>query len=76
MLIHQPLIMGQIVAPAVDINIQANEMEKTRSELNKILAKASGQDIKKIEKDTDRDFYMNAKEAIAYGLADEIISKI
>ncbi|MDR2432305.1 MAG: ATP-dependent Clp protease proteolytic subunit [Puniceicoccales bacterium] len=75
-LIHQPLIMGQIVAQAVDINIQAQEMEKTRAELNKILAASSGQPIEKITKDTDRDFYMNAKEAIDYGLADKIIKNI
>lgn len=75
-LIHQPLIMGQIVAPAVDINIQANEMEKTRDELNKILAESSGQPIEKIKKDTDRDFYMNAHEAIEYGLADKIVTEI
>jgi ATP-dependent Clp protease protease subunit len=75
-LIHQPLIMGQIVAQAVDINIQAQEMEKTRAELNKILAAASGQPLDKITRDTDRDFYMNAKEAIEYGLADRILKKI
>jgi ATP-dependent Clp protease protease subunit len=75
-LIHQPLIMGQIVAQAVDINIQAQEMEKTRAELNKILAKSSGQPLDKITKDTDRDFYMNAKEAIEYGLADKVVDKI
>lgn len=75
-LIHQPLIMGQIVAQAVDINIQAQEMEKTRAELNKILSEASGQSIEKITKDTDRDFYMNAKEAIEYGLADKIVEEI
>jgi ATP-dependent Clp protease protease subunit len=72
-LIHQPLIMGRIVAPAVDINIQAQEMEKTRHELNGILAEATGQPIEKIQKDTDRDFYMNAKQAIEYGIADRII---
>lgn len=75
-LIHQPLIMGEIVAPAVDINIQANEMEKTRDELNKILSEASGQDLEKIKKDTDRDFYMNAKEAIEYGLADRVVTEM
>ncbi|MDR1595784.1 MAG: ATP-dependent Clp protease proteolytic subunit [Puniceicoccales bacterium] len=75
-LIHQPLIMGQIVAQAVDINIQAQEMEKTRAELNRILAAASGQPIEKITRDTDRDFYMNAEEAIEYGLADKIIKKL
>ena len=73
-LIHQPLIMGQIEASAVDIHIQAQEMEKSRAELNQILANASGQTIEKITHDTDRDFYLNAKEAIAYGLADEIIT--
>ena len=75
-LIHQPLIMGRIVAQAVDINIQAQEMEKTRAELNQILAAASGQSIEKITKDTDRDFYMNAKEAIEYGLADKIVDRL
>ena len=73
-LIHQPLIMGQIEASAVDIHIQAQEMEKSRAELNQILANASGQTIEKITHDTDRDFYLNAEEAIAYGLADEIIT--
>lgn len=74
-LIHQPLIMGQIEASAVDIHIQAQEMEKSRDEMNQILAKASGQTIEKIRHDTDRDFYLNAKEAIAYGLADEVITQ-
>jgi ATP-dependent Clp protease protease subunit len=75
-LIHQPLIMGRIVAPAVDINIQAQEMEKIREELNKVLADASGQPLEKIRRDSDRDFYLNAKEAIEYGLADAIVDKI
>ena len=72
-LIHQPLIMGQIVAQAVDIHIQAQEMERLRDELNGILANVSGQPIEKIQKDTDRDFYLAAQEAIDYGLADKII---
>ena len=75
-LIHQPLISGRMVGPATDINIQAKEMEKIRGELNEILSKASGQPIERINKDTDRDFYLNAKEAIAYGLADKIIESI
>jgi ATP-dependent Clp protease, protease subunit len=75
-LIHQPLISGQMVAVAVDIHIQAMEMERLRDELNAILAASSGQPLKKIEQDTDRDFYMTAKEAIAYGLADAILEKI
>jgi ATP-dependent Clp protease protease subunit len=75
-LIHQPLITGRMVGPASDINIQAKEMEKLRSELNQILAAASGQPIEKIARDSDRDFYLNAEEAIAYGLADRIVEKI
>ncbi len=75
-LIHQPLITGRMVGPASDINIQAKEMEKLRSELNQILAGASGQPIDKVAKDSDRDFYLNAQEAIAYGLADHIVDKI
>lgn len=75
-LIHQPLISGRMMGVAVDIHIQAQEMEKIRDELNGILAEASGQPIERIQKDTDRDFYMNAKESIEYGLADAIIDKI
>lgn len=75
-MIHQPLISGRFVGPATDINIQAQEMEKIRNELNVILAKASGQPIERINKDTDRDFYLNAEETIAYGLADKIVDKL
>lgn len=75
-LIHQPLISGRFSGPATDINIQALEMEKLRIELNQILADASGQPLEKINRDTDRDFYLNAKEAIAYGLADRIVDKV
>lgn len=74
-LIHQPLITGRMVGPASDINIQAQEMEKLRTELNQILATASGQSFEKVAKDSDRDFYLNAEEAIAYGLADKIVEK-
>ena len=75
-MIHQPLIMGRIQATAVDIHIQAQEMERLRSELNEILATASKQKIEKVTKDTDRDFYMTAEEAIEYGLADAIVKKL
>ena len=75
-LIHQPLITGRMQATAVDINIQAQEMEKLREELNGMLARTSGQPLEKIQKDTDRDFYLNASEAIEYGLADEIVKHI
>jgi ATP-dependent Clp protease protease subunit len=75
-LIHQPLISGRFIGPATDINIQAQEMEKLRGEMNHILSEASGQPIEKIARDSDREFYLNAGEAIAYGLADKIVSKI
>jgi len=75
-LIHQPLISGRFIGPATDINIQAQEMEKIRAELNLLLSQASGQPIEKIAQDSDRDFYLNAKEAIAYGLADKIVEKL
>ena len=75
-LIHQPLISGQMIAAAVDIHIQAQEMERLRDELNAILAESSGQSLEKIKKDTDRDFYMTAAEAITYGLADSIVDSL
>lgn len=75
-LIHQPLIMGTMRGAAVDIHIQAQEMEKHREELNRILANASGQPLEKIRQDTDRDFYLNAEESIEYGLADAIVEKV
>jgi len=75
-LIHQPLISGRFIGPATDINIQAMEMEKLRVELNQILADSSGQPMERITKDTDRDFYLKAQEAIDYGLADKIVDKV
>jgi ATP-dependent Clp protease protease subunit len=75
-LIHQPLISGRFIGPATDINIQAQEMEKIRAELNQILATASGQPLEKITRDSDRDFYLNANEAVKYGLADAIFETL
>ena len=75
-MIHQPLIMGEMSGTAIDMHIQAMELERMRQELNKILAEASGQSIEKIAADTDRDFFMTAEEAIEYGLADKIITSL
>ena len=75
-LIHQPLISGRFIGPATDINIQAREMEKLRTELNEILSHASGQTMDKVTLDSDRDFYLNAKEAVAYGLADQVVERV
>lgn len=71
-LIHQPLISGSIFGPASDIQIQADEMMKVRDRLNKILVECTGQTLKKIEENTDRDYFMSAEEAKAYGIVDEI----
>jgi ATP-dependent Clp protease protease subunit len=71
-LLHQ--VMGGAEGQAEDIKISAEHILKTRERLNKILAKHTGQPIKKIAKDTDRDFYMTAQEAKAYGIIDEIVS--
>ena len=72
-MIHQPL--GGAQGQATDIAIQAEEILRMKRELNEILANNSGQDIKKVEEDTDRDNFMSAKEAVEYGLIDEVLSK-
>jgi ATP-dependent Clp protease protease subunit len=72
-LIHQ--IMGGAEGQAKDVDIQAKEIIRVRDQVNKILADHTGQSLKKIETDTDRDFFMSAKEAKKYGIVDSIISK-
>lgn len=71
-MIHQPL--GGAQGQATDIEIQTKEILRMKRLLNDILAKHTGQTLAKIEKDTDRDFYMGADEAVKYGLVDEVIS--
>lgn len=73
-LIHQ--VLGGAEGQASDIKIQAEEILKIKETLNKILAKRTGQSYEKIDKDTDRDFYMSASEAKAYGLVDKVIEKL
>jgi len=72
-MLHQPY--GGVGGQVSDIEIQANEILRNREMLNEIIAKHSGQDIKKIAKDTDRDFFLSAKEAEEYGLVDEILER-
>jgi ATP-dependent Clp protease protease subunit len=72
-MIHQPL--GGAQGQATDIAIQAEEILRMKKELNEILAKNSGQNVKTIEKDTDRDNFMSAAEAKEYGLIDEVLIK-
>ena len=77
-LIHQPLIGGQgggISGQATEIKIHADHMIQTRAKLNKLLSERTGQPIEKIEKDTERDHYMTAQEALEYGLIDGIMDK-
>jgi ATP-dependent Clp protease protease subunit len=71
-MIHQPL--GGFQGPAADIDIQAREILRMREELNNILMRHTGQSLKKIEKDTDRDMFMTGKQAQEYGLVDEVIA--
>lgn len=75
-MIHQPLISGQIVGPAIDIKIHAQEIKKTRAEINRILSENTGQPLETIEKDTDRDFWLTSQEAIDYGIADHVIEDL
>ena len=72
-LIHQPLISGGLGGQASDIKIHADQIIKTRAKLNQILSEKTGQPLDKIEKDTDRDFFMSAEEAKEYGIVDEIM---
>jgi len=71
-LLHQ--VMGGAQGQASDIEISAKHILKIKERLNKIIAKHTGQPLKRIEKDTDRDFYMSAEEAKTYGVIDRIIS--
>ena len=70
-LLHQ--LMGGVEGQAIEIEITARHIVKIKDKVNKIIAKHTGQKFEKIEKDTDRDFYLSADEAKAYGLIDEII---
>src|SRR2546426_2258581 len=70
-MLHQPL--GGVQGQATDIDIQAKEILRIREQLNNVLVKHTGQSIKKIEKDTDRDMFMTGKQAVEYGLVDEVI---
>ena len=70
-MIHQPL--GGVQGQATDIDIQAKEILRMREEVNRILVQHTGQPLEKIQRDTDRDFFMSAQQAKEYGLIDEVI---
>ncbi|TVM18334.1 ATP-dependent Clp endopeptidase proteolytic subunit ClpP [Oceanidesulfovibrio indonesiensis] len=71
-MIHQPL--GGFSGQATDVDIHAREILRTKDSLNQIMAKHTGQDIEKVARDTDRDNFMSAKDALEYGLVDEILA--
>ncbi len=73
-LLHQP--SGGVMGQATDIGIEAREIVKMRSRLNKIFAEATGQPLEQIEKQTDRNFWMTAQEAVEYGLVHKIITSV
>jgi ATP-dependent Clp protease protease subunit len=70
-LLHQ--VMGGATGQAADVAIHARQIIKTKDRINKILAKHTGQSLSRIEKDTDRDYFMSAEEAMEYGVVDKII---
>ena len=74
-LLHQPLISGQLIGPATDLDIEAKEILRLRARLYDILAQHTGQTTDKVEKDCDRNLWLDAAEAIEYGLADRILQK-
>jgi len=72
-MLHQPL--GGVQGQATDIEIHAREIKNIRDRLNQIIAKHTNQDIEKVARDTDRDFFMSAEEALSYGIVDKVIEK-
>ena len=72
-MIHQPLISGGLSGQTTEIKIYSDHMVKTRERLNKILSERTGKPLEQIEKDTERDNFMTAEEALKYGLIDEIL---
>ncbi|KLU66921.1 ATP-dependent Clp protease proteolytic subunit [Desulfosporosinus acididurans] len=75
-LIHQPLIGGHgLSGQATEIEIHAKQLLRTKAKMNKILAERTGQPLEKVEKDTDRDYYMTAEEAKEYGIVDQVVEK-
>ncbi len=75
-MIHQPLIGGQIVAPATDLQIHAENIIKSKEKLNRFLARVCGKTYEQVVEDTDRDNYMDAEEAVKYGIVDKLTNTI
>ena len=75
-LLHQPLIHGRIIGPASDLEIEAEEMLRVRKRLYEIIADHTQKDLDVIEKDCDRNYWMDAQQAVEYGVADKILEKM
>ncbi|GMV96967.1 MAG: ATP-dependent Clp protease proteolytic subunit [Phycisphaerae bacterium] len=76
MLLHQPLISGVLEGPATDLSIEAAEIIRLRLRLYEIIAKHSGQPLEKVERDCDRNKWLEATEAVEYGLADQVLERM
>lgn len=74
-LIHQPLFHTEIFGPASDLEITANEILRTKDRINRLIAEETGQSLERVERDTMRDFWMSAEEAVQYGLVARIIAR-
>jgi len=75
-LIHQPLLHGVLTGPATDLDIEAREIIRLRKRLYEILSECTGQPVEQIERDCDRNKWLDAQEAIAYGCVDEILTRM
>jgi ATP-dependent Clp protease protease subunit len=76
LLLHQPLYSGEVIGPASDLEITAAEIMKSRSHINAIIAEATGRAIEQVGEDTQRDFWLTATEAVAYGMVSKVITKM
>lgn len=75
-LLHQPMIRGQITGPATDLQIEAEEMLRVQSRLYRIISHHTGKPLKQIEEDCDRNFWLDAKQSLDYGVVDKILEKL
>jgi len=75
-MLHQPLIRGQITGPATDLQIEAEEMIRVRKNIYELIAKHTGKDMKTVEKDCDRNYWMNAQQCVDYGVVDKVLESM
>ena len=75
-LLHQPLIRGHITGPATDLQIEAEEMLRVRSRIYHIIGHHTGKSLEQIEKDCDRNYWLDAKQSLEYGVVDKILEKL